>query len=127
MWKPTKKQHLTNKKYVDENGGGSGLDVFIVNFTTDYQTGTTTCDKTYDEIRAANAAGKVVIGLVNTPAGITQIFEYAGQPMEASYVMFIHYIISAESSGPGGTIMVLRLFVNSDGTVTDDSKTITIS
>ncbi len=26
MWKPTKKQHLTNKKYVDENGGsGSPL------------------------------------------------------------------------------------------------------
>lgn len=27
MWKPTKKQHLTNKKYVDESSGsgGSGL------------------------------------------------------------------------------------------------------
>jgi hypothetical protein len=29
MWKPTKKQHLANKKYVDENGGGSGSGIVI--------------------------------------------------------------------------------------------------
>lgn len=29
MWKPTKKQHLANKKYVDENGGGSGSSVVL--------------------------------------------------------------------------------------------------
>ncbi len=127
MWKPTKKQHLTNKKYVDENGGsGSGLDMFVVNFDADAAANALTCDKTYDEIRSANAAGKVVIGLLKNPeTDLIMVYEYAGQPLESSYVKFINNHINANGSG-GGSIMVLSLFVHSDGTVSDDVKQITI-
>lgn len=129
MWKPTKKQHLTNKKYVDENGGGSGsgLDVFVVNFTTDSQTEAYACDKTMDEILAANAAGKVVMGLVKRPGTANLVFTYEGQVLDANYVTFVNYAIYAKSSGSGGSIMVVSLFVNPDGTVANNTKQITIS
>lgn len=58
MWKPTKKQHLTNKKYVDENGGSGSI--FVVTFYGDE--GTVKCSVEPTEIETAIKHGAIVFG-----------------------------------------------------------------
>lgn len=61
MFKPTKPQHIVNKKYVDENSGGGSGEKLIVNMVYDPETEITTSDKTFGEIREAMDNGTCVL------------------------------------------------------------------
>jgi len=77
MWKPTKKQHLTNKKYVDEHRGSGSDDTFIVHCHTgdriasSYVTAVLaiTYDEAFADILAAYNNGKQLIARVTHPNG----------------------------------------------------------
>lgn len=63
MFKPTKKQHIVNKNYVDQNGGfgGGGTEPLIVRLNVD------TLDKTWQEI--FDAMPNVIIDSSNAETG----------------------------------------------------------
>ncbi len=71
MWKPTKKQHLANKKYVDENGGSGSI--FVVTFYEDE--GTLQCSVEPTEIETALEHGAIVLGQLK---GLIGDVEYKG-------------------------------------------------
>lgn len=71
-WKPTKKQHLTNKKYVDENGSGSSSVLVAIFYENE---GTLQCSVEPTEIETALEHGAIVFGQLK---GVIGDVEYKG-------------------------------------------------
>ena len=69
MFKPTKKQHVVNKAYADQNGGSGGGTIMAI--ISDNNT-VETLDKTVDEIiqMLSNGSSPFVVAFDDTPGAI---------------------------------------------------------
>jgi hypothetical protein len=126
MFKPTKPQHIVNKKYVDENSGGGSsdsFDPFIINVVSkteppDEESSTwmydIVIDKTKDQILdAVNSGKKILMFDESIPLSIEKVGEHGDINAFSFYDetpnLYIHkYEIYEDSPDGASGIMVSR-------------------